>query len=296
MVTDTTAADPTTIVATRTASRLGSVGVVQRSDATSHIPVPRLAPKRLKPIGAVVAPIVVVVIWQVACSVGLLPSQDLASPATAASTAWNQTLHGDLLQHLAASARRAYIGLGLGVAAGLVAAMVSGLTWSGEAAIDSLVQIKRAIPTLALIPLGILWLGIGESMKIALIATSVFVPIYINTHAALRGIDQRYVELAQSLDMGRGEFLVRVALPGALPGFLTGLRLAVTMCWTSLVVLEQINATKGIGYLMTRARTYGQTDIIVVGIVIYALMGILSDAAVRLIQARALRYRKVLGS
>lgn len=287
MVTDTLAAAP------RVASHRAPT---QRSDDSSHIPVPRLAPRHLKPAGALIAPVVVLIIWQVACSTGMLSPRQLASPTTAVTTAWDQLLHGDLLGHFTASARRAYVGLALGVLAGVVAALVSGLTWSGEAAIDSLVQIKRAIPTLALIPLGILWLGIGESMKIALIALSVFVPIYINTHAALRGIDKRYVELAQSLEMGRGEFLRRVALPGALPGFLTGLRLAVTMCWTSLVVLEQINATQGIGYLMTRARTYGQTDIIVVGIVIYAVMGIVSDAVVRLIQARALRYRKVLGS
>jgi len=147
-----------------------------------------------------------------------------------------------------------------------------------------------------LIPLAILWLGIGEAMKIAVISLSVLIPVYINTHAALRGIDLRLVELARTVGLGRLEFVRRVALPGALPGFFTGLRLAVTTCWTSLVVLEQINTTKGIGYLMNRARDYGQTDIIVAGLVIYAVLGLVSDGLVRLWERKALSYRKVIGS
>jgi sulfonate transport system permease protein len=175
-------------------------------------------------------------------------------------------------------------------------ALLAGLTRWGEAAFDSLVQIKRAIPTLALIPLAILWLGIGDGMKIVLISASVMVPVYINTHAGLRGIDLRYVELAQTVGLSRAEFIRRVALPGALPGFFTGLRLAVTMCWTSLVVLEQINTTEGIGYVMSRARDLGQTEVIVVGLVFYALLGLVSDALVRAWEGRMLAYRKVIGS
>jgi sulfonate transport system permease protein len=152
------------------------------------------------------------------------------------------------------------------------------------------------VPTLALIPLAILWLGIGETMKIALIATSVLIPVYINTHAALRGIDIRYVELAHTVGLTRTEFIRRVALPGAMPGFFTGLRLAVTTCWAALVVLEQINTTEGIGYVMNRARDYGQTEIIVVGLIFYALLGLASDMLVRLAESKALRYRKVIGS
>lgn len=269
---------------------------LQRSDQSSHIPAPRLAPRRLPAGAALIAPAVVLVLWQFASSTGLLSPRQLASPLAALATGWEEISSGSLLGHLATSATRAYSGLAIGLVLGVVLALLSGLTRVGEAAIDTLVQIKRAIPTLALIPLAILWLGIGEGMKVFLIAAAVFVPIYINTHASLRGIDRRYVELAQSLEMRRSEFVRRVALPGALPGFLTGLRLSVTMCWTSLVVLEQINATQGIGYLMTRARTYGQTDIIVVCIGLYAALGLASDGVVRLLQRHLLRYRRGLGS
>jgi sulfonate transport system permease protein len=262
----------------------------------SHVRLARLAPRQLGPVGLAIGPLAALVLWQVSSSTGLLPPQQLASPWTAVTTGWEMFTSGELLPHLAASAKRAYLGLALGTVLGLGLALASGLSRAGEASIDSLVQVKRAIPTLALIPLAILWLGIGETMKVAVIATSVLVPIYINTHAGLRGIDHRYVELAQTTEMGRTEFVRRVALPGALPGFLTGLRLAVTMCWTALVVLEQINATEGIGYVMNRARDFGQTDVIVVGLVVYAAMGLLSDGVVKAIQRRALSYRKGLGS
>lgn len=257
---------------------------------------PRLTPRKLGPAGLLLGPVALVIIWELASQTGLLSPRQLAAPSTALVTMAKMTLNGTLAPHLLASAERAYLGLAIGVVLGLVLALVSGLTRAGEASIDGLVQIKRAIPTLALIPLGILWLGIGEAMKIAIIALSVLIPIYINTHAALKGIDVRFVELARTVGLSRLEFVRRVALPGALPGFFTGLRLAVTTCWTALVVLEQINTTQGIGYLMNRARDYGQTDIIVVGLIVYATLGLLSDGLVRLWERRALSYRKVIGS
>lgn len=257
---------------------------------------PVLAPRRLPAWGILFGPLVLVLVWEAASQTGLLSPRLLAAPSTAVTTGFAMLQAGTLQEHFLASAQRAWLGLGIGVVIGLVLALASGLTRLGEASIDGVVQVKRAIPTLALIPLAILWLGIGEVMKIALIATSVLVPVYINTHAALRGIDLRFVELARSVGLGRAEFLRRVALPGALPGFFTGLRLAVTACWTALVVLEQINTTEGIGYLMNRARDYGQTDVIVVGLAVYAVLGLASDMVVRALERRALSWRKALGA
>jgi sulfonate transport system permease protein len=256
----------------------------------------RLIPKRLPAGGILFGPLVLIVVWEFASTIGWLSPRFLAAPSTAVVAGYELWADGVLVRNFLASAQRAYLGLGIGVVIGLILALIAGLTRLGDASVDGLVQIKRAIPTLALIPLAILWLGIGEVMKIAIIATSVFVPIYINTHAALRSIDIRYVELARTVGLTRSEFVRKVALPGALPGFFTGLRLAVTTCWTALVVLEQINTTEGIGYLMTRARDYGQTDVIVVGLVIYAVLGLGSDVAVRLWERNVLSYRKVLGS
>lgn len=255
----------------------------------------RFAPRAAPRGGILFGPIAVLVLWQIASMTGLLPERLLAAPSQAVTTGIDLARDGTLLPHLAASAQRAYSGLLLGVVLGVVLALLSGLTRIGEASIDGLVQVKRAIPTLALIPLAILWLGIGEAMKIAIITAAVMIPVYINTHAGLRGIDLRYIELARTVGLSYPEFLRRVALPGALPGFFTGLRLAVTTCWTSLVVLEQIATSQGIGYLMSRARDYGETDIIVVGLIIYAVLGLTSDIVVRWWERRALSYRKALG-
>ena len=253
-----------------------------------------LLPRKLGTWGLLSGPIVLLLVWELASQTGLLSPRQLAAPSTAILTGLRLLADGSLAEHFWASAQRAYIGLFSGVLIAL--ALMSGLSRVGEASFDGVVQIKRAVPTLALIPLAIMWLGIGEAMKITLIASSVMVPIYINTHAALKGIDIRYVELAQTCALSRWEFISRVALPGALPGFFTGLRLAVTTCWTALVVLEQINTTEGIGYVMNRARDYGQTDVIVVGLLIYALLGLGSDTLVRLWERKALRYRKAIGS
>jgi sulfonate transport system permease protein len=256
----------------------------------------RLAPSRLPPGARLLGPALVVLVWEAASRMGILSPYTLTAPSTAVVTGYELLADGSLLPHLLASAGRAYAGLFLGVTVGVILALLSGLTRSGEALIDGVVQIKRAVPTLALIPLVIIWLGIGEAMKIFLIFTAVLVPVYINTHAAIRGIDIGHVELARTLGLTRSEFIRKVALPGALPGLFVSLRLAVTICWTTLVVLELINTQTGIGYLMNRARDWGQTDVIVVGIFIYAILGLVSDALVRLIEARTLAYRRALGT
>lgn len=257
---------------------------------------PRLTPRRLAPGMRLAGPLLALAVWEAASRLGWLSEHTLTAPSAALRALWQMLGDGSLLPHLAASAARAYSGLFLGVAAGVLLALAAGLTRTGEALIDGLVQIKRAVPTMALIPLTIIWLGIGEAMKVFLIFCAVLVPVYINTHAALRGIDIGHVELAKTLGLTRGEFIRKVALPGALPGFFVSLRLAVALCWTALVVLELVNTQTGIGYLMNRARDWGQTDIIVVGILIYAVLGLASDAMVRLLEGRALAYRRSLGA
>lgn len=255
-----------------------------------------LVPPRLSQGMLLAGPVLLLVVWEVASRLGYLSPDTLTAPSQALRSGYEMVLDGSLLPHLLASAGRAYTGLFLGILVGLLLALAAGLTRTGEALIDGLVQIKRAVPTLALIPLAIIWLGIGEAMKVFLIFTAVLIPIYINTHAALRSIDIGHVELAQTLGLSRAEFIRKVALPGALPGFFVGLRMAVSLCWTALVVLELINTQTGIGYLMNRARDWGQTDVIVVGILIYAMLGLLSDAAVRRLETHVLSYRRSLGS
>lgn len=256
---------------------------------------PRLGPGRRIPGGALLGPALLLVAWAAGSATGLLDPRVLSAPWTVVATAGDLIANGRLQDNLATSAERFAYGLVLGVAIGTVLALVSGLSRWGEAVLDGPIQIKRAVPSLALLPLLILWLGIGEGMKITTIVLGVLIPIYIHTHNGLRGIDSRYAELAETVDLGHAAFIRRVILPGALPGFLLGLRFAVTSAWLSLVVVEQINSTSGIGYMMELARTYGQTDVIVVGLVLYGVLGLLSDGAVRLIQRKALSWRRTLG-
>jgi sulfonate transport system permease protein len=256
----------------------------------------RLGPGRTSARGLAVGPLLLLAAWTAGSATGLVDPATLSPPWTVVTTTAELVADGRLQSNLLTSVQRAAIALVLGVGIGVALALVAGLSRVGEAIVDGPVQIKRAVPTLALIPLAIIWFGIGEQMKIIMIALSVFVPVYINTHAALRGVDMRFVELAESVGLSRREFVRRVALPGVLPGFFTGLRLAVTVSWTALVVVEQVNATSGIGYLMTQARTYGQTEIIVVGLVVYAVFGLVGDLVVRAAERRALSWRRSLGS
>ncbi len=254
-----------------------------------------LGPGKPIPFGVALGPALLVGAWVLGSASGALDPDTLPAPWTVAQTAGDLIADGRLQSNLLISLRRAAIGLGLGVVIGVVLALVAGLSRIGEAIVDGPVQIKRAIPTLALIPLFIVWFGIGEEMKLIVITTSVLIPVYINTHAYLRSVDARYVELAETVGLSRWGFLRRIALPGSLPGFFLGLRLAVTISWLALVVVEQVNATSGIGYLMTQARTYGQIDVIVVGLVIYGLLGLFGDLAVRAAERKALAWRQTLG-
>ncbi|WP_067847767.1 ABC transporter permease [Nocardia lijiangensis] len=254
----------------------------------------RLGPGKPIPFGIALGPTLLVAAWVLGSATGALDPETLPAPWTVAQTAGDLIADGRLQSNLLTSVQRAGIGLGLGVVIGVLLALAAGLSRFGEAVLDGPIQIKRAIPTLALIPLFIVWFGIGEEMKLIVITTSVLVPVYINTHAHLRSVDARYVELAETVQLSRSGFIRRIALPGSLPGFFIGLRLAVTISWLALVVVEQVNATSGIGYLMTQARTYGQIDVIVVGLVIYGLLGLFGDIAVRALERRTLAWRQTL--
>lgn len=257
----------------------------------------RVRASRTRPLSHLaLGPALLLALWCAASASGLLPARVLCAPWTVIATALDLIGDGRLPGHLATSARRVLLGLSAGTLAGVVLALLSGLSKLGEALIDGTLQIKRSLPTLALIPLFILWLGIGEPMKLLTIALGAMIPVYVQTHAGLRAIDARYLELAQSLRLNRWELIRNIALPGALPSFVLGLRLALTSAWLSLVVVEQINATSGIGYMISLARSYGQTEIIVVGLAVYGVLGLLSDMLVRAIERRALAWRRTLAS
>ncbi|MFD9389534.1 ABC transporter permease [Streptomyces sp. NPDC060000] len=255
-----------------------------------------LAPGKPWPASRLVGPLLLIALWAAASAAGQLDTGAIPAPWTVLRTGVHLWTDGTLATDVLTSLERAAYGFAIGLTAGVVLALASGLTRTGEALIDGSVQLNRAIPTLGLIPLFILWLGIGETFKIAIIAIVVYIPIYLNTHAALSGIDNRFVELAEVQGLSKVQFIRQIVIPGALPGFFVGLRLGVTGSWLGLVVLEQINATSGLGYLMFQAQNYGQSDVILVGLLIYGVFGLISDSAVRLIERRVLSWRRTLSS
>jgi sulfonate transport system permease protein len=233
-------------------------------------------------------PVLIIAIWQLVAEAGYLDPRTLAAPSTVLSTGLDLNRSGELQEHLWVSLQRVVIGVAVGVAL----AVVSGLFRIGEDLVDPTIQVLRATPVVAITPLIILWLGIGEAPKVAMIAIGVTFPVYINTYAAIRGVDSKLAETATTFGVDRLGFIKDVMIPGAVPGFLVGLRFSLAIAWLILVFSEQINASSGIGYLMNEARAFFRTDIIVVGLVIYGVLGLLSDAIVRFLERRLLSWRR----
>jgi sulfonate transport system permease protein len=182
------------------------------------------------------------------------------------------------------------------VTVGGLAGTFAGLTRLGENVFNGPVQILNTIPFLALLPLFIIWFGIGEVSKIAMIALGAGIPVYINLFGAIRNVDQRLVEMARAAGVGRFRLLTRVVLPGALPGALIGLRLAIAYSILGLVVAEQINANSGIGFMINQAQTFDRVDEMFLGLVIYAILGLTGDQIVRLLERYLLRWRPAAGA
>jgi sulfonate transport system permease protein len=235
----------------------------------------------------------VVALWQLASATGILPADKLAAPSTIAITAWRLIGSGELGSALLVSSGRIAFGLLFGLTAGVVLGLVSGLSRWADALLDPPVQALRTLPHLGLIPLFILWFGIDETPKILLIALGVAFPVYLAIHSGVREADPKLLEAARVLGFTRRQRIWHVSLPAALPQGLVGLRQGLGMAWLSLIVGEQVNASAGLGYLINNARDFLQTDVIVVGLVVYAVLGLLTDALVRAIERRALTWRGV---
>ncbi|ABL73065.1 MULTISPECIES: ABC transporter permease subunit [Paracoccus] len=238
-----------------------------------------------------IGPVALVLVWHLASITGVLPAEVLAGPATVLSSAAKLIQTGELQEAVVVSMQRAMSGLLIGGTIGVALAILSGLTRLGEDLVDAPMQMLRTVPNVALIPLLIIWFGIGEAPKIALIALATAFPLYLNVYAGIRGVDQSLIEAGRTLGLGRAGLVRHVILPGALPNALVGLRYSLGIAWLALVFGEQINATAGVGYLMANAREFFQTDVIVVCLVVYALLGLAVDLVVRSLERIFLSWR-----
>lgn len=238
-----------------------------------------------------ISPVALVLLWQLASSTGLLAEDELASPVRVVTAAVDVTLTGELPEGLLVSLGRVLVGVVLGLAVGIGLGLVSGLSRWGGHLVDPPVQMLRTLPHLALVPLFILWFGVGELPKVLLVALGVLFPMYLNVHAGVRGVDPKLLEAASVSGFTRTERLRHVVLPGAMPSTLTGLRLALGVAWLSIVVAETTAADAGLGYMIMNAREFLRTDVIVVGLAVYALLGLSTDALVRRLERTVLAWR-----
>jgi sulfonate transport system permease protein len=270
------------------------------SGITDHSPGPELEPlisvtagRRTVPrwLRRTAVPVLLLVLWQVTSATGVLSPDTLASPGTVARAASDLISSGELGTAMSVSLRRVAFGLLVGGLAGTGLALVAGLSRLGEDTVDATVQMMRTVPFVGLIPLLIIWLGIGEAPKITLIALGVTFPLYLNVYAGIRGVDERLIEAGSSLSLSRWGLIRHVILPGALPNFMTGLRFSLATAWLALIFGEQVNADAGLGYLLNRAREYLRTDQIIVCLVVYALLGLVVDALVRTLERLLLQWR-----
>jgi sulfonate transport system permease protein len=235
-------------------------------------------------------PISIGIAWEYAARAGVLSKSVLPEPWAVIQAAWHLTLTGELWSNLKVSAGRALAGFAVGGGLGLALGLLTGLSRSAETALDTTVQMLRNIPPLALIPLVILWFGIDEGAKLFLVAIGVFFPLYLNTFHGIRSVDRALIEMARSYGLTGWSLYRDVILPGAMPSILVGVRYALGLMWVLLIVAETVSASSGIGYMTMNAREFLQTDVVLVGVLLYALLGKLADVAARKIERVCLRW------
>jgi sulfonate transport system permease protein len=257
----------------------------------------RRRPKRIQGRGwlRLISPLILLGGWQLASSTGALPAAKMPSPIALVHTTvtlirTNSPEYGTLQGALATSLERVAIGFAIGATVGVLLAVIAGLGRIGELAVDPIAQALRTVPLFGLIPVFIVWFGIGETPKVALVALAALFPLYLNTFSGIRGIDGKYRELGAVLRLNRREVIRHVVIPGALPNVLVGLRQSLGLAWLALVVAEQINAHAGLGFLITQAQQFLQISVIVVVLLVYCALGLLTDWFVRLIERRTLSW------
>ncbi|WNI14834.1 ABC transporter permease [Actinacidiphila sp. ITFR-21] len=262
----------------------GGVETIRPAHERSRRGVPRPVRRSFGPIGALL-------LWWLLSRTGVLSADTLASPVSVFRKGWDLTADGELGSAIWASTQRVVEGFVIGAVAGTALAVLAGLFRLGEDLIDATVGMLRALPWVGLIPLFIVWFGIDEKPKIALVVIAVTFPLYFNIYAGIRGVDSQLIEAGTVLGLSRWGQIRHIVLPGALPGALVGLRYALGSAWLALVFAEQINASNGIGYLMNNAEQFFQTDVIVVCLVVYAVLGLISDLIVRIGTTYLLSWR-----
>ncbi|MDA1671149.1 ABC transporter permease [Bacillus cereus] len=242
-------------------------------------------------IRAITIPIIILIIWQLAGVFGLVSKTVLPTPLDIFLAFQELIKTGELFGHLNISVFRAAAGFFIGGSLGIILGTIVGFSTRSEQYLDPSVQMLRTVPHLAVAPLFVLWFGFGETSKVLLIADGAFFPLYVNAFLGIRGVDSKLFDVARVLEFSKRKLITKLILPAALPNLLLGARLSLGVAWVSLVVAELMGSTEGIGYMIMDARQFSNTDIVFVGIIIFAFVGKFSDSLVRLLEVKFLRWR-----
>lgn len=242
-------------------------------------------------IRAITIPIIILIIWQLAGVFGLVSKTVLPTPLDIFLAFQELIKTGELFGHLSISVFRAAAGFFIGGSLGIILGTIVGFSTRSEQYLDPSVQMLRTVPHLVVAPLFVLWFGFGETSKVLLIADGAFFPLYVNAFLGIRGVDSKLFDVARVLEFSKRKLITKLILPAALPNLLLGARLSLGVAWVSLVVAELMGSTEGIGYMIMDARQFSNTDIVFVGIIIFAFVGKFSDSLVRLLEVKFLRWR-----
>ncbi|QVQ52761.1 ABC transporter permease [Spiractinospora alimapuensis] len=263
-------------------------------DASASAPVtaPRPLGRRLLhgllPWASVIA---LLLTWYLGAVTGVLSPNVLPGPDRVLSSGWGLLQQGLLLPALGVSLGRVLLGAALGIVVGVGCGLITGFSRVGEALIDKPFQMARTIPFTALVPLFILWFGLGELPKVLLVAVGVALPLYINTFGGVRDVDRKLVEAAKVYRLTPLQIATQVLLPGALPSLLVGLRYALGLAWVAVIIAETVNSDAGIGFLLINAQQYIQTDVVMFCVTLYAVLGLITDRMVRSLERVLLAWR-----
>lgn len=236
-------------------------------------------------------PVSLLIVWEIAGAMGFLNPVLLPTPSSIWKELASMTESGELVRHLGISTWRALLGFLIGGCLGLTMGLWVGFSYKTERLLDPSFQMLRTLPHLAIAPLFILWFGFGETSKLLLIAKGSFFPLYVNTFRGIRSVDSKLFDVGKVLQFTKWQMITKLILPASLPNIFLGIRLSVSVAWLGLVVAEMMGSSAGLGYLINDARSFSLTTVVFVGIIVFAVVGKLSDSIIKLLEARALRWQ-----
>lgn len=253
--------------------------------------VPRVSIQITNALLGLLLPIGLLIIWEAAGAVGKLNPILLPTPSKILEEFVSLTVSGELASHLGISAWRAMLGFLIGGGLGLAVGIWVGFSYKTERLLDPTLQMLRTLPHLAIAPLFILWFGFGETSKVLLIAKGTFFPLYVNTFLGIRSVDGKLFDVGRVLQFTKWQMITKLVVPAALPNILLGVRLSIGVAWLVLVVAEMMGSSSGIGFLINDARSFSLTAVVFVGIIVFAIVGKLTDSLVKLLERRLLRWQ-----